>query len=141
MMQRPDIRPLRPAHSVSIAINSRCLEAGRFPLTGAASAGILCSRELTHYRSAERGGRSMTQDRGPGGRKAARAPFPQRSRKRWSVAGGVVDVWLVLYLIAGSAISATMLLAAFAASGAIAVLFLRSMGVTRDRTWMRILAC
>jgi hypothetical protein len=82
----------------------------------------------------------MTQDRGLGGRKAARAPFPQRSRKRWRVAGGVVAVWLVLYLIAGSVLSATMLLAAFAASGAIAVLFLRSMGVTRDHPWMRQLA-
>jgi hypothetical protein len=82
----------------------------------------------------------MTQDRGLGGRKAARAPFPQRSRKRWSVAGGVVAVWLVLYLIAGSVLSATMLLVAFAATGAIAALFLRSMGVTRDHPRIRQLA-
>jgi hypothetical protein len=33
-----------------------------------------------------------------------------------------------------------MLLVAFAASGAIAVLFLRSMGMTRDHPWMRQLA-
>jgi hypothetical protein len=82
----------------------------------------------------------MTQDRGPDGRKAARAPFPRRSRKRWTVAGGVAAVWFVLYLVSGSALSATMLLVAFAASGAIAVLFLRSMGVTRDHPWIRRLA-
>ena len=82
----------------------------------------------------------MTQDRGLDSRKAARAPFPQRSRKRWTVAAGVAAVWLVLYLMAGSALSATMLLVAFAATGAIAVLFLRSMGVTRDHPWIRQLA-
>ena len=82
----------------------------------------------------------MTQDRGLEGRKAARAPFPRRSRKRWAVAGGVAAVWLVLYLTSGSALSATMLLAAFAACGAIAALFLRSMGVTRGHPWIRRLA-
>jgi FHA domain len=82
----------------------------------------------------------MTQDRGPNGRKAASAPIPRRSRKRWTVAGGVVAVWLVLYLVAGSVFSATVLLAVFAATGAIAALFLRSMGVTRDHPWIRRLA-
>src|SRR5215475_1054139 len=82
----------------------------------------------------------MTQDRGLNGRKAARAPVPRRSRRRWSVAGGVAAAWLVLYLIAGSALSATMLLVAFAATGAIAVLFLRSMGVTPDHPRIRQLA-
>jgi hypothetical protein len=82
----------------------------------------------------------MTQDRGLDGRKAARAPFPRRSRKRWTVAGGVAAVWLVLYLVSGSVLSATMLLAAFAGTGAIAALFLRSMGVTRDHPWIRQLA-
>ncbi len=78
----------------------------------------------------------MTQD----SRKAARAPLPRRSRRRWGVVGGVVAAWLFLYLIAGSALSATMLLVAFAATGAIAVLFLRSMGVTRDHPRIRQLA-
>ena len=82
----------------------------------------------------------MTQDRGLDGRKAARAPFPRRSRKRWTVAGGVAAVWLVLYLVSGSALSATMLLVAFAGTGAIAALFLRSMGVTRDHPRIRQLA-
>jgi hypothetical protein len=82
----------------------------------------------------------MTQDRGLDGRNPARAPLPRRSQKRWSVAGAVAAAWLVLYLIAGSALSATMLLVAFAATGAIAALFLRSMGVTRDHPRIRQLA-
>jgi FHA domain len=82
----------------------------------------------------------MTQDRGMDGRPAARAPFPRRSRRRWTLAGGGVAAWLVLYLIAGSVISATLLLLALAATGAIAVVFLRSMGVTRDHPWIRQLA-
>lgn len=82
----------------------------------------------------------MAQGRGLDGREAVRAPFPRRSRKRWTVAGGVAAVWLVLYLISGSVLSAAMLLAAFAATGAIAALFLRSMGVTRDHPWIRRLA-
>ena len=82
----------------------------------------------------------MTQDRGTDGRNAARAPFPRRSRRRWSLAGGVVAAWLVLYLIAGSAFSATLLLVGLAAAAAIAVIFLRSMGVTRDHPWIRQLA-
>jgi hypothetical protein len=56
------------------------------------------------------------------------------------VAAGCVAAWLVLYLIAGSFISATLLFAALAATAAIAVVFLRSMGVTRDHPWIRQLA-
>jgi hypothetical protein len=82
----------------------------------------------------------MTEDRGLDGRKAGRAPFPRRSGKRWAIAGGIAAVWLVLYLVSGSALSGTMLLAAFAATGAIAALFLRSMGVTRDHPRIRQLA-
>ena len=82
----------------------------------------------------------MTQGTGLDGRKAARAPFPPRSRKRWTVAGGVAAVWLVLYFMSGSAFSGTVLLAVLAAAGAIAALFLRSMGVTRDHPRIRQLA-
>jgi hypothetical protein len=82
----------------------------------------------------------MTQAMRPDGRRAAPAPFPRRSRKRWTVAGGVAAVWLVLYLVSGSGLSATILLAAFAATGAITALFLRSMGVTRDHPRIRQLA-
>jgi hypothetical protein len=56
------------------------------------------------------------------------------------VAAGCVAAWLVLYLIAGSFISATLLFAALAAIAAIAVVFLRSMGITRDHPWIRQLA-
>jgi len=82
----------------------------------------------------------MTQNRGLDGGNAARAPFPRRNRKRWTVAAGVAAAWLFLYLITRSAFSATMLLVAFAAAGAIAVVFLRSMGITRDHPWVRGLA-
>jgi FHA domain len=82
----------------------------------------------------------MTQDRGMDSRKAARAPFPPRSRRRWALAGGFATAWLVLYLIAGSVISATLLLVALAATAAVAVVVLRSMGVTRDHPWIRQLA-
>ena len=82
----------------------------------------------------------MTQDRGMDSRNAARAPFPRRSRRRWTLAGACVAAWLVLYLIAGSVISATLLMLALAATAVIAVVFLRSMGVTRDHPWIRQLA-
>jgi hypothetical protein len=82
----------------------------------------------------------MTQGRGPDGRKVARAPFPRRSRRRWVVAGGVAAAWLVLYVVSRSVFSATVLLALFAAAGTVAVLFLRSMGVTRNHPWIRRLS-
>lgn len=69
-----------------------------------------------------------------------RAPFPRRSRRRWTLAGGVAAAWLVLYLIAGSALSATLLLVALAAIAAITVPILRSAGVTRDHPWIRQIA-
>jgi len=71
---------------------------------------------------------------------AARAPFPRRRRKPWAVAGGIAAAWLFLYLVSGSALSGTVLLAALAAAGAIAAVFLRSMGVTRDHPRIRMLA-
>jgi FHA domain len=82
----------------------------------------------------------MAQGRGPDSRKAGRAPFPRRSRKHWTAAGGVAGAWLFLYLVSGSGFSATVLLATFGALGAIAVLFLRSIGVTRHHPWIRQLA-
>lgn len=72
-----------------------------------------------------------------GGRKPPGAPFPGRNRKPWALAAGAAAAWLVLYLVAGSWFAATMLLAALAAAAVIAVLFLRSMGVTRDHPWIR----
>lgn len=82
----------------------------------------------------------MTHDRGQDGRKAARPALPRRNRKRWKVAGGVAAVWLFLYVVSGSAFSATTLLVVFTAVGAIAIALLRTMGVTRDHPWIRRLA-
>jgi FHA domain len=82
----------------------------------------------------------MAQGRRPDGRNAVRAPFPRRSRRRWTVAGGIAGAWIVLYLMSGSGLSATVLLVGFAALGTIAVLFLRSIGVTRDHPRIRQMA-
>jgi hypothetical protein len=81
----------------------------------------------------------MTPGRRLGGRKAALTPVSRR-RKRWVIAGGIAAAWLALYVVVGSAFSATIVLAVFAAAGAIAVLGLRSMGVTADHPWVRRLA-
>ena len=54
-----------------------------------------------------------------GGEEAAprrgRAPLRQRSRRRWAIAGGVAAGWLVLEVMTGSAVSATLVLVAIAA--------------------------
>ena len=54
-----------------------------------------------------------------GGREAARrptrAPLRRRSRQRWAVAGGVAACWLVLEVVTGSAVSATVVLMVIAA--------------------------
>jgi len=81
----------------------------------------------------------MTPGRSLGGRKAALTTVSRR-RKRWAIAGGIAAGWLTLYVVVGSALSATVLLVVFAAAGAIAVLGLRSMGVTADHPWVRRLA-
>jgi hypothetical protein len=81
----------------------------------------------------------MTPGRRLRGRKAALTTVSRR-RKRWAIAGGIAAAWLALYIVVGSAFSATVVLAVFAAAGAIAVLGLRSMGVTADHPWIRRLA-
>src|SRR5262249_44598936 len=124
------------------------IDSRKFQMSGSWPFSVDCRRLRRHplftgtdsLAGGRRGRCSMTQDRGLDGRNAARAPLQRRNRRRWSVAGGVAAAWLVLYLIAGSALSATMLLVAFAATGAIAALFLRSMGVTRDHPRIRQLA-
>jgi FHA domain len=80
----------------------------------------------------------------PEGREAAgrpvRAPLRQRSRRRWAVVGGVAASWVVLEVVTGSAVSATVLLVVLAALGAAAVGGLRASGITRDHPWIRRLA-
>ena len=73
-------------------------------------------------------------------RRQVRAPLRRRSRRRWAVTGGVAACWLVLEVVTGSAVSATVLLVAIAGLGAGCVGGLRALGVTRDHPWIRRLA-
>jgi hypothetical protein len=73
-------------------------------------------------------------------RRRVRAPLRQRSRRRWAVAGGVAACWMVLEIVTGSAVSATVLLVALAGLGVASVAGLRVSGITRDHPWIRRLA-
>ena len=79
-----------------------------------------------------------------GGREAARgparAPLQQRSRRRWAIAGGVAACWVVLEVMTGSVLSATVLLAVIAGLGVATVGGLRALGITRDHPWIRRMA-
>ena len=73
-------------------------------------------------------------------RRQARAPLRQRSRRRWAIAGGVAACWVVLEVVTGSAVSATVVLVAIAGLGAASVGGLRALGITRDHPWIRQMA-
>ena len=73
-------------------------------------------------------------------RRQARAPLRQRSRRRWAVAGGVAAFWVVLEVVTGSVVSATVLLVVIGVLGVAGVGGLRALGVTRDHPWIRQLA-
>ncbi len=79
-----------------------------------------------------------------GGREAARRrprpPLQQRSRRRWAIAGGIAACWVVLEVVTGSVLSATVLLVVFAGLGAASVGGLRALGITRDHPWIRQMA-
>ena len=79
-----------------------------------------------------------------GGEEAAprrgRAPLRQRSRRRWAIAGGVAAGWLVLEVMTGSAVSATLVLAAIAALAGASLAGLRALGITRDHPWIQRMA-
>jgi hypothetical protein len=77
---------------------------------------------------------------GEAARRQVRAPLRQRSRRRWAITGGVAAGWVVLEVVTGSAVSATVLLVTIAGLGAAAVGGLRVLGVTRDHPWLRRLA-
>jgi hypothetical protein len=81
----------------------------------------------------------MTEGR-EAARHPARGPLRQRSRRRWAVAGGVAACWVVLEVVTGSAVSATVVLVAVAGLGAASAGGLRALGVTRDHPWIRQLA-
>ena len=73
-------------------------------------------------------------------RRQARAPLRQRSRRRWAVAGGVAAFWVVLEVVTGSVVSATVLLVVIGVLGVASVGGLRALGITRDHPWIRQLA-
>ena len=79
-----------------------------------------------------------------GGEEAAsrrgRAPLRQRSRRRWAVAGGVAAGWVVLEVMTGSAVSATVVLVVIAALGGASLAGLRALGITRDHPWIQRMA-
>jgi hypothetical protein len=81
----------------------------------------------------------MTEGR-EAARRPVRTPLRQRSRRRWAVIGGVAACWVVLEVVTGSAVSATVLLVVLAGLGAAAVGGLRASGITRDHPWIRRLA-
>ncbi|HEY4463399.1 MAG TPA: FHA domain-containing protein [Streptosporangiaceae bacterium] len=73
-------------------------------------------------------------------RRPGRGPLPPRSRKRWAIAGGVAAGWVVLLIVTGSAVTATVVLVVIAGLGLAAVLGLRGLGVTRDHPWIQRMA-
>jgi hypothetical protein len=81
----------------------------------------------------------MTEGR-EAARRQARAPLRQRSRRRWAAAGGVAACWMVLEVVTGSAVSATVVLVAIAGLGAASAGGLRALGITRNHPWIRQLA-
>jgi FHA domain len=81
----------------------------------------------------------MTDNR-EAARRPVRAPLPRRNRRRWAIVGGVAMCWLVLELMTGSAVTATILLVAIAGLGAAGMAGLRALGITRDHPWLRQMA-
>jgi FHA domain len=77
----------------------------------------------------------MTEGR-EAARRPARAPQRPRNRRRWALAGGVAACWLVLEVVTGSVVSATVLLMVIGALAAAGVGGLRTLGITRDHPWI-----
>jgi hypothetical protein len=73
-------------------------------------------------------------------RRPVRPPLGRRTRRRWTIAGGVALGWIVLEVMTGSFLEATVLLVAIAALGVACVAGLRAMGITRDHPWLRRIA-
>src|SRR5581483_1780994 len=88
-------------------------------------------------------GLAMSEERDEGrqqARKPPRAPLRQKSRRRWAIAGGVAASWVVLEMLTGSVVSATVVLVVIAVLGAVTVGGLRVLGVTRDHPWIQRVA-
>jgi FHA domain len=81
----------------------------------------------------------MTRGREAAGR-PARTPLRRRSRQRWAVVGGAAAGWLVLEVMTGSVVSATVVLIVIAALAGALVAGLRTLGVTADHPWIQRVA-
>ena len=73
-------------------------------------------------------------------RRPVRTALPRRSRRRWAIVGGVAMCWLIVELMTGSAVTATVLLVAIAGLGVAGMAGLRALGITRDHPWLRQMA-
>src|SRR6185437_5607542 len=73
-------------------------------------------------------------------RRPPRTPVRQRSRRRWAVAGGVAASWVVLEVLTGSVVSATVALVVIAGLGVVTVGGLRALGINRDHPWIQQIA-
>lgn len=70
-------------------------------------------------------------------RRPPRTPVRQRSRRRWAIAGGVAASWVVLEVLTGSVVSATVALLVIAVLAAVTVGGLRALGITREHPWIQ----
>jgi FHA domain-containing protein len=75
-----------------------------------------------------------------GPRRPPRAPMRQKSRRRWAIAGAVAACWVVLEVLTGSFISATVALVVIAGLGVVTVGGLRALGIDRDHPWVQRIA-
>lgn len=70
-------------------------------------------------------------------RRPPRAPMRQKSRRRWTIAGGVAASWVVLEVLTGSVVSATVALVVIAGLVVVTVGGLRALGITREHPWIQ----
>src|SRR5689334_15713658 len=85
-------------------------------------------------------GLAMSEDREAApqsARRPPRTPVRQRSRRRWAVAGGVAASWVVLEVLTGSVVSATVALVVIAGLAAVTAGGLRALGITREHPWIQ----
>ena len=61
----------------------------------------------------------------------------QKSRRRWAIAGAVAASWVVLEVLTGSFISATVALVVIAGLVVVTVGGLRALGINRDHPWIQ----
>ena len=73
-------------------------------------------------------------------RRPPRAPMRQKSRRRWTIAGAVAASWVVLEILTGSFVSATLALVVIAVLAVVTVGGLRALGINRDHPWIKQIA-